>query len=107
MGTSGLKPTEMRAVLYAVHQANLASVASAMQFIALLSEKVAGLPDFVSAPEQARRLIASLSHAPAAPQATAAMEEGEPASPAPGDAATPAALHDDEAGADLVRLVAE
>ena len=83
MGTSGLKPTEMRAVLYAVHQANLASVASAMQFIALLSEKVADLPDFVSAPEQARRLIASLSHAPAAPQATAAMEEGEPASPAP------------------------
>ena len=83
MGTSGLKPAEMRAVLYAVHQANLASVASAMQFITLLSEKVAELPDFVSAPEQARRLIASLSHAPAAPQATAAMEEGEPASPVP------------------------
>ena len=50
MGTSGLKPTEMRAVLYAIHQASPPS-ASAMQFGAMLGVKVAQLADFEPAPE--------------------------------------------------------
>ena len=45
MGTSGLLPVEMRAVLHAIHQANPPG-ASAMQFGAMLGVRVAQLADF-------------------------------------------------------------
>ena len=51
MGTSGLLPVEMRAVLHAIHQANPPG-ASAMQFGEMLGVRVAQLADFEPAPER-------------------------------------------------------
>ena len=69
MGTGGLKPAEVRAILHAVETA-APSGAAATNYIGMLREKVATFPDYEEAPRQP-----GLAPRPRAPAAVAAQAE--------------------------------